>query len=179
MTRTSKLNDLQLILLATALQRDDGSLLPFPERFLDEEERVRKAIPLLLRRQLIEEAPVGDQSRTWREEDDQRIGLVITSTGRTIIAAEEPETGPAGGEESDPAQPQSNSIATPREGSKSELVLNLLRRTDGATLPELVEATGWQPHTTRAALTGLRKKGHSIEKSKRDEATCYRIAEAA
>jgi hypothetical protein len=40
-------------------------------------------------------------------------------------------------------------------------------------------ATGWLPHTTRAALTGLRKKGHVIEKTKRDDATCYRIEAVA
>lgn len=62
--------------------------------------------------------------------------------------------------------------------SKISLVLQLLRREDGATLAELVEATGWLPHTTRAALTGLRKKGHSLEKTKRSDATCYRIVEA-
>ena len=55
----------------------------------------------------------------------------------------------------------------------------LLRREQGATLAELIEATGWLPHTTRAALTGLRKKGHVIERSKRDDATCYRIARGA
>jgi len=44
---------------------------------------------------------------------------------------------------------------------------------------ELVTATGWLPHTTRAALTGLRKKGHVVEKTKRDDATCYRITEVA
>ncbi|HKX80142.1 MAG TPA: DUF3489 domain-containing protein [Novosphingobium sp.] len=42
----------------------------------------------------------------------------------------------------------------------------------------MVDATGWLPHTTRAALTGLRKKGHVIEKSKRDDVTCYRVVEA-
>ena len=55
----------------------------------------------------------------------------------------------------------------------------MLQRTDGATLSELIAATGWLPHTTRAALTGLRKKGHAIDKSKRDGATCYRIASVA
>ena len=58
-------------------------------------------------------------------------------------------------------------------------MLALLRRAEGATLAELVEATGWLPHTTRAALTGLRKKGHGIVREKRDEVTYYRIAEAA
>jgi hypothetical protein len=54
-------------------------------------------------------------------------------------------------------------------------VIALLERTEGATLGEMVAATGWLPHTTRAALTGLRKKGHSIDKAKRGEETCYRI----
>lgn len=67
----------------------------------------------------------------------------------------------------------------PRSTTKSELVLSLLQRSEGATLAELVEATGWLPHTTRAALTGVRKKGHAVEKSKRGEETCYRIIKAA
>ena len=61
---------------------------------------------------------------------------------------------------------------------KIDKVIALLRHEHGATLAELIDATGWLPHTTRAALTGLRKKGHVLEKSKRGEATCYRIAEA-
>ncbi len=43
----------------------------------------------------------------------------------------------------------------------------------------MIEATNWLPHTTRAALTGLRKKGHEIERSKRDDTTCYRIVAKA
>ena len=66
-----------------------------------------------------------------------------------------------------------------RRGSKKDLVLGLLRRPEGATLDDLVTATGWLPHTTRAALTGLRKKGHVVEKTKRDDATCYRVTEVA
>ena len=63
--------------------------------------------------------------------------------------------------------------------SKISIVVDMLRREEGATLAELVEATGWLAHTTRAALTGLRKKGHALEKNKRGEVTCYRILEAA
>ena len=78
-------------------------------------------------------------------------------------------------ESSEPA-----SAATPRSTapSKISIVVDMLRREKGATLAELVEATGWLPHTTRAALTGLRKKGRTLEKSKRGEVTCYRILEA-
>jgi hypothetical protein len=63
----------------------------------------------------------------------------------------------------------------PRAPSKLAQVLALLRRDEGATLAEMVAATGWLPHTTRAALTGLRKKGHVLVRDKRGEVTCYRI----
>jgi hypothetical protein len=39
----------------------------------------------------------------------------------------------------------------------------------------MVEATGWLPHTTRAALTGLRKKGHAVDRRKRNDVTCYHL----
>lgn len=63
--------------------------------------------------------------------------------------------------------------------SKIASVMALLQRSEGATLDEMVKATGWQPHSARAALTGLKKKGPVIEKSKRDDVTCYRIIVAA
>jgi hypothetical protein len=62
--------------------------------------------------------------------------------------------------------------------TKTAKVLELLRRSTGASLDELVAATGWLPHTTRAALTGLRKKGHSIAKEKVDGLTRYSIAQS-
>ncbi len=63
--------------------------------------------------------------------------------------------------------------------TKIGTVTDLLLREQGATLGELVDATGWQPHSAYAALTGLKKKGNVIEKSKRNDATCYRITKAA
>jgi hypothetical protein len=59
--------------------------------------------------------------------------------------------------------------------TKSTTVLAYLQRERGATLAELVAATGWQPHTTRAMLTGLRKKGHAIERRQRDGVSCYHL----
>ena len=53
----------------------------------------------------------------------------------------------------------------------------MLSAKKGVSLDALVEATGWLPHTTRAALTGLRKRGFSIERSRDGEAaSIYRIA---
>jgi hypothetical protein len=74
----------------------------------------------------------------------------------------------AGDAESSPAQV--------RAGSKQAKIIDLMKRPKGATLDEMIEATDWLPHTTRAALTGLRKRGFALERIK-DEAkgSVYRI----
>ena len=63
--------------------------------------------------------------------------------------------------------------------SKTSLILGMLQREEGTTLEQMVEATGWLPHTTRAAMTGLRKKGHAIIRTKVDGVTRYTIAAGA
>jgi hypothetical protein len=66
-----------------------------------------------------------------------------------------------------PATPKLSSIKTPRVSKKDHLA-GLLIRAEGATLDQMIEATCWLPHTTRAALTGLRKKGYVIDSDKVD-----------
>jgi hypothetical protein len=68
---------------------------------------------------------------------------------------------------------------TRKGSSKNEAVLALLKRPEGATLDQMVEATGWLPHTTRAVLTGFKKKGHSITSEKVDGVRVYRVSSAA
>lgn len=57
------------------------------------------------------------------------------------------------------------SDSKPAQPNKISLVLDLLHRPGGASLDDLVAATGWQPHSARAVLSGLRKKGHPITKA--------------
>ena len=59
--------------------------------------------------------------------------------------------------------------------TKLDAVLTLLRRDEGATVLELAAVTGWQPHTTRAAISGLKRKGHHLEKTQRDRVACYHL----
>lgn len=76
-------------------------------------------------------------------------------------------------------KPAAARAETPAQaGSTIEQVLILLRRESGATLTELTDATGWLPHSARAVLTGLRKKGYGIERRKRDAASCYHLLSA-
>jgi hypothetical protein len=50
----------------------------------------------------------------------------------------------------------------PRAGSKLGSVLDMLSAETGATIGELMAATGWLEHSTRAALTGLRRRGYEL-----------------
>ena len=64
-----------------------------------------------------------------------------------------------------------------RKPTKQDHVLKLLRRKQGATVEQLQKATEWQPHSVRAALTGLRKKDHDIQRDKNAKGvTVYKIA---
>ena len=64
--------------------------------------------------------------------------------------------------------------------TKKDTVVKLLRRAQGATIEQLQKATGWQPHSIRAALTGLRKKGHDVTRGRNAKGvTVYKIAKVA
>lgn len=68
-----------------------------------------------------------------------------------------------------------------KKESKQSIVLNMLKRPEGATVEQLAEATGWQPHTVRGTLSGVIKKrlGLSLISEKlAGEKRIYRIAEA-
>ncbi|MEG8040375.1 DUF3489 domain-containing protein [Sphingomonas sp. LR60] len=170
----TNLSDTQRVLLSGAAQRDNGSLLPLPAS-LRPGGGVTKALSALLNRGFTEERETNDPAAIRRTDDDTRYGVFITESGTAAIGIEASEKAGlvAGATASSTAPP-----STPRT-SKINAVVVLLSRADGATLSELIEATGWLPHTTRAALTGLRKKGHEIDRGKRAGATCYRIVAAA
>ena len=68
---------------------------------------------------------------------------------------------------------------TPRDGSKKAIVLELIRRADGASLKEIQEATAWQAHSVRGFISGSlgKKMGLTVESFKRpDGERAYRTA---
>lgn len=66
------------------------------------------------------------------------------------------------------AEPTTAPIKAPRDGSKQAKLVALLSRKAGVTLAKASEALGWQPHTTSATMTGLRKRGYIIERQERE-----------
>jgi hypothetical protein len=80
-----------------------------------------------------------------------------------------------------PKQARAAKDASPkdaREGSKKAIVLELLRRAEGATLQEIMSETGWMAHSVRGFLSGAlgKKMGLTVESLKTSEgARAYRI----
>ncbi len=55
-----------------------------------------------------------------------------------------------------------------RAGTKTAAVIEMLRRPEGATVPEIMVAMGWQPHSVRGFLSNLRRAGQPVESRKRE-----------
>jgi hypothetical protein len=71
--------------------------------------------------------------------------------------------------------PLGTAEAKPRRRTKASILQQMVAGPEGATLAALTQATGWQAHTVRSALTRLRQAGHRVERSRSDEGgTVYR-----
>ena len=62
----------------------------------------------------------------------------------------------------------------PQPASAQQQLMRLLLCDEGATIDQMVSATGWKPHSVRAAMTGFRKKGYVIDSDKLDAVRTYR-----
>jgi len=181
-----KLTDTQLIVLSSAIQRDDG-IAVLPAKLKGG--AAAKVIKSLIDQGLLNEVRAKPDMPAWRRDEDagQSYALAITRAGRRVINADAEDDDTAA--DAKPARargkpkgkrsvPPSTRKTTPRAGTKTELVIGLLSARKGATIEAIVTATGWLPHTTRAAFTGLRKRGYLIEKESGKEGTVYRITAA-
>ena len=107
--------------------------------------------------------------------------LVVTEAGKAALSAEPGPTEPS--EKNTPPEPalEPNAAAKTTPSGKLGALVALLRRPQGASLSELVEATGWQTHSVRGAMSGSLKKklGLNITSEKTDAGRVYRIAAEA
>jgi Protein of unknown function (DUF3489) len=187
-----ELTDAQLVMLSAAAQREDLCLTAA--------DRMKGAIlakvgDKLVKLGLVREVRAKSGTPVWRRDAaGQSYALKLTAGGLKAIAVE-------GGseeaiEQSEATQPQPfhnetgvsryeavgerAKTSTPRASSKLARVINLLQRPDGATIVDLTDATRWLPHTTRAALTGLRKRGYAVTRERVGAgSSIYRISGVA
>ena len=71
-------------------------------------------------------------------------------------------------------------VKTARCGSswpatKQEIMLKMLRRARGASIADLTDATGWQSHSVRAALSVLRKRDIEVLRELKNNVSRYRV----
>jgi Protein of unknown function (DUF3489) len=201
--RSEALTDTHLVILSSAAQRKDRLAIR-PERMAAG--TFTKAARQLLARGFVEEATAGAGEAGQRAGTRPSPALRITTAGLEAfgIAPEPENAAPRGAEppakqrrrtahkrpderNPEPAAPlepadaalSNDRSAQHRPGTKRALIIALLSREQGASSAELIAATGWLPHTTRAALTGLRQHGCSIARFQRaDGMTAYRIVSA-
>jgi hypothetical protein len=199
MSVSIKLTDTQRVLLCAAAQREDRCLVLSPTL---KGGAAQKVASKLISAGFVKEVKAKSCDPIWRrdKESGASYALKLTAAGAKSIAIErgaEPEgageKGAALAGRDQPALPPQMEAkdappgegmepgppgpSAPRAGSKLAQVIELLARNDGATIEELIAATGWLAHTTRAALTGLRKRGYAVEIDRSDDKreSFYRI----
>ncbi len=134
----TKLTDTEQVIL-TATSRNNGTV-PTRERSKSKADprAYGAAVAKLLKKGILEfsgPAREGDFTK-----DGQKLALVASEPAAKAPATSEPKEHKT------------------REGTKQALVIEILRRAEGATIAEIVEATGWLQHTARGVLAGSLKK---------------------
>jgi hypothetical protein len=181
-----KLTDTQLVILSAAAQREDRCLVTSKNLKGGAAQRIAAK---LLAAGLAKEIKAKPGMAIWRRADEARqsFALKLTAAGLRAIAMDDGGDATIGSDApalaiGDAQGSQTSgalaALATaPREGTKTARVVGLLQRDRGATLAEIISATDWLPHTTRAALTGLRKRGYvvTLDRSDNKRGSTYSI----
>jgi len=162
------LSDTQSVILSAAAARANRALLPVPGSIRAKGKTLERSLCALLSGGLAEERVTRRADEIWREDEEGRaLGLIATAKGLAAIGIEELAGGQGGG---------ASAGQTQRPRGKLETVLSAIEADEGATLEELVTATSWLPHTTRAAITRLRQRGFDIRLVEHDGRRAYQLA---
>jgi hypothetical protein len=164
----TKLSVTQLVILTAAAQRSGHLALPLPSNLRGG--AATKVVGAMIAKGLLEEVYADKGDPLWHENGDGRgMTLVATDAGLAAICIE-PEAGdsaPTGADEAPSADTAADAGAevdpapkarTVRAGTKQAMLIEMLRAETGATIEEIVAATGWLPHTVRGAIAGALKK---------------------
>jgi len=162
-----KLTDTQTIILSRAAIRPGNLAMPLPEGLHGA--AAQKAVTAMITRGWLEEvdADLRRGEPLWRETGDGHgTTLVATEAGLEAIGIEPVAASAVASARK--AKPHADAEAAPttdapkpvaiRAGTKQAQIIALLQRPEGASIAEIVEATSWQAHTARGAISGALKK---------------------
>ena len=165
-----QLSDTQAVILSAACARDDAMVFPITAKLKGG--AVGNVCKSLLKNGLIEEVSATDLNTVWRHDEGRGpITLRATPLAFTTLGITEDQSGTIPSE-------SANAPAQRREGTKQDMLITMLRAPEGATIAEIVAATGWQAHSARGAMSGVLKKklGLTITSEKvTDRGRIYRI----
>lgn len=170
----TKLTDTQAIILSAAANRQNHVALPLPDSLRGG--AAAKVVGSMLSKGFLEEveADMRNGEPVWRETGDGHgVTLIATDTGLAAIGIETDNAVDS------PAKDAAPKPRTPREGTKQATRIAMLRAPDGATIAEIMSATGWQSHTVRGAMSGALKKKLGLEVTSEkveDRGRVYKIA---
>lgn len=174
-----KLTDTQTIILSAAAQRPDNIALPLPKGLHGA--AAKKVVDILIALGWLQEvdANVRRGEPLWRETGDGHgTTLVVTDAGLLAIGIEPVVVKTVVAIREHAAKTPAAKPPTQRAGTKQAQIIALLQRPEGATIAEIVAATGWLAHSARGLISGvLRKKlGLVVGLTKEDgKGAVYRI----
>jgi hypothetical protein len=117
--------------------------------------------------------PFGDLKPVKKFTDRKTAVTRIWKAIQALTPAPAPQAAPVAPKKAKAAKQATAKDATPtaRDGSKKAIVLDMLKRPEGATLADIMSATAWQPHSVRGFISGSlgKKMGLKIESAKRDD----------
>ena len=168
----TKLTETQTIVLTAGALRPDNIALPLPKRLAGA--AAKMAVNRMIERGLLQEvdANLRRGEPLWRETGDGHgTTLVVTDAGLLAIGIEPVAAKTELAIHENAADTPVTKLPTPRAGTKQAMLITLLRAPDGATMDEIVAATGWLAHTARGAMSGaLGKKLGLVVTSEKDAA---------
>ena len=168
-----QLTEAQRSVLERACNRED--LCVFPITAALNGGAVGNVCKSLLKRGLLEEVAAADASTVFRhDENGKPLTLCATAADKRAIAGEpiaDARPAPL------PVPSASRTLSQPK-ASRQDTLLSLLGRPEGATIADMAEATGWQAHSVRGALSGVigKKLGLKVVSEKLPErGRVYRV----
>ena len=183
-----ELNDTKRLILSAAAARDDLRALPLPETLRAPAHIVKRTVTAMIQQGLLGEVTALPDDAVWTESNPGgRVPLVATPAGLAAIGVEQEVVPVAASPDQPPPRSKGRSVGSKADKraksaahtstgdggvkqSKQDVVLALLRRPEGASVPEMVAATDWQPHSVRGFMSGALKKRLGLEvTSEKDE----------
>ena len=155
----TKLTETQTIILSARAQRPENIALPLPKGLAGA--AAKMAVTKLIEHGWLREgeANLRRSEPLWRETGDGHgTTLAVTDTGLLAIGIEPVVVKRFAAIREHAAKAAAPKASSLRTGTKQAMLIAMLQRTEGASIAEIVVATGWMAHTARGAISGVLKK---------------------